>query len=161
MKWKLAVSLAALAATAAALQSSTGGMANLSPGVALAAPTPRGRLVAAAGLVEPASEARQLEATMVGRLVTLNREEGDHVAAGEVIAEIENADLKAQLAESEAALSVRENELTRLIKQDQIMSGRALWGRKNLSRTWLSSRQSRRAIRRLLAVLSPQHNYPC
>ena len=44
----------------------------------------------------------------------MNFEEGDHVAAGDVIAEIENDDLKAQLAGAGAALSARRNELARL-----------------------------------------------
>ena len=64
---------------------------------AVAAPVTPGQMVAAAGLVEPASEARQLEGTMVGRLVTMNAAEGDRVVAGQIIAEIENADLKASL----------------------------------------------------------------
>ena len=76
--------------------------------------TAHGRLVAAGGLVEPASEARQLAATVVGRIVKMNLEEGSHVAAGDVIAEIENDDLKAQLAGAEAALAARANELARL-----------------------------------------------
>jgi HlyD family secretion protein len=73
-----------------------------------------GRLVAAGGLVEPASEARQLEATVVGRILKMSVNEGDHVVEGDVIAEIENGDLKAQLTGAEAALVARQSELTRL-----------------------------------------------
>src|SRR5579863_1563594 len=98
MKWKFAIAIAAIAVLAA-LQLSVNGPANWRIGTAFASPPVHGRLVAAGGLVEPASEARQLEATMVGRLVTMNVDEGDRVSAGEAIAEIENADLKAQLAE--------------------------------------------------------------
>ena len=72
------------------------------------------RLVAAGGLVEPASEARELAAAVVGRIVKVNFREGDHVAVGDVIAEVENDDLKAQLAAAEAMMMVRENELVRL-----------------------------------------------
>ena len=46
-------------------------------------PVVRDRLVAAGGLVEPASQARELAAAVVGRIVEVNFEEGDHVAAGE------------------------------------------------------------------------------
>ncbi len=74
----------------------------------------RDRMIAAAGLVEPASEARQLAATVVGRLVRVMFDEGNHVANGDVIAEIENDDLKAQLAEAEATAIARESELLRL-----------------------------------------------
>jgi HlyD family secretion protein len=74
----------------------------------------RGRAVAASGLVEPASEARQLSATVVGRLIKVNYDESNHVVAGDIIAEIENDDLKAQLAEAEAIAIARESELERL-----------------------------------------------
>jgi len=81
-----------------------------------AAPRPAAheRFVAAGGLVEPASEARELAATVVGRIVKMNVEEGSHVSAGDTIAEIENDDLKAQMAGAQANLSARENELARL-----------------------------------------------
>src|ERR1700674_3244716 len=81
---------------------------------AAASPVVNDRLVAAGGLVEPASEARELAAPVVGRIVKVNYEEGDRVAAGDVIAQIENDDLKAQLSGAEAALMARENELLRL-----------------------------------------------
>jgi HlyD family secretion protein len=74
----------------------------------------RDRAIAAVGLVEPVSEARQLAATVVGRLVRVMFDEGNHIAAGDIIAEIENDDLKAQLAEAEATAMARENELIRL-----------------------------------------------
>lgn len=72
------------------------------------------RLVAAAGLVEPASESRQLAATVIGRIVKMDIDEGSHVAAGDVIAEIENDDLKAQLAGAQATIGARASELARL-----------------------------------------------
>lgn len=115
MKWKLGIGLTAISVSAVALELLAGVTPSWQPDGALAAPGVASRLVAAAGLVEPASEARQLEGTMVGRLVAMNVAEGDHVAAGDIIAEIENADLKAQLAEAQATLAVRENELKRLL----------------------------------------------
>src|SRR5438477_1824459 len=91
-------------------------------------PAVRDRLVAAGGLVEPASQARELAAAVVGRIVKVNFEEGDHVAAGDVIAQIENDDLKAQLTGAEAALMTRENELLRLktgAREQEISAARA------------------------------------
>jgi len=73
------------------------------------------RIVAAGGLVEPVSEARDLAAGVVGRLVKMNVGEGDEVKAGDIVAEIENGDLKAELAAAEAAVAVRANELERLL----------------------------------------------
>ena len=86
------------------------------------------RIVAAGGLVEPASEARELAATVVGRILKMNFQEGDRVAAGDVIAEVENDDLKAQLAAAEAMMIVRENELVRLkvgAREQEISAARA------------------------------------
>lgn len=86
------------------------------------------RLVAAGGLVEPASEARELAATVVGRIVKINFEEGDRLAAGDVIAEIENGDLRAQLAAGEAIVLARESELVRLqagAREQEISAARA------------------------------------
>ena len=114
MNWKYIIAgvlaLALLAALRFPLDPSTG----LRVGAAVATPAEQGRLVAAAGVVEPASEARELAATLVGRLTKVNFEEGEHVVAGAIIAEIENDDLKAQLAGAEAAVGMRASELARL-----------------------------------------------
>jgi HlyD family secretion protein len=96
---------------------------------AFATAGPDTRFVAAGGLVEPASEARQLAATVVGRIVLMPVEEGDRVAAGQIIAEIENADLKAQLAGARATYVARENELARLkagAREQEIAEARAV-----------------------------------
>jgi len=82
-------------------------------GPAFAAVAAPDRFIAAGGCVEPATEARELAATVVGRL-TMTVGEGDHVRAGDLIAEVENDDLKAQLAAGVAAQSARANELARL-----------------------------------------------
>ncbi len=82
-------------------------------GPAYAAPAAPDRFIAAGGCVEPASEARELAATVVGRL-TMTVAEGDHVSAGDLIAEVENADLRAQLAAAQANQIARANELARL-----------------------------------------------
>lgn len=114
MRWKFAAGTTVVCVSVLAMQAWMNNAPGWKPGAALATPASPSRLVAAAGLVEPASEARQLEATLVGRLVTMNVAEGDHVGGGEVIAEIENADLKAELIEAEATLAAKENELKRL-----------------------------------------------
>lgn len=83
--------------------------------VALAAvPDHPSHLVAAPGFVEPASETYVISASAFGRLITMKAEEGAKVAAGEVIAEIENSDLQSQLRIAEAELKVRDSELARL-----------------------------------------------
>jgi len=85
------------------------------PGAARAAlPTPERVVASAPGRVEPVSEERDLSATAIGRLVFV-AEEGKPVAAGEIVAEIDNADLQAQLAAAEARIDMRASELERLI----------------------------------------------
>ncbi len=108
MNWKLAIGVSAISVLALGLEQAFNVPPVWRSGSAAAVPLAPGRLIAAAGLVEPASETRQLEATTVGQLVTMNVVEGDHVTAGQGIAEIENADLKAQLAEAEATLAVKD-----------------------------------------------------
>jgi HlyD family secretion protein len=86
--------------------------ADLAPGYAVIGATKR--LVAAPGLVEPISGTRQLAATVVGRITSMPVDEGDRVKAGQVVAEIDNADLRAQLAAAKAAVEARQSELQRL-----------------------------------------------
>jgi len=78
------------------------------------APLPN-RLVSAAGKVEPQSEEIRLGLTLTGKLAEVLVDEGDAVQAGQALARLENADWKAQLAEAEANVHIREAELTRLV----------------------------------------------
>lgn len=113
---------------AAGLRFAVDPFVNWEAGPAFAAAPAEDRFIAAGGLVEPASEARELAATVVGRITKMGVEEGQHVAAGQVMAEIENLDLKAQLAGAEAALMVRESELLRLrtgARQQEIAEAKA------------------------------------
>jgi len=68
----------------------------------------------APGVVEPRSEEREIAATVVGRL-TFVKAEGESVKAGDIVAEIENDDRKAELAAAQARLSIRQEELARLL----------------------------------------------
>jgi len=87
---------------------------NSEPGLARAELPPSTPIAAAAaGRIEPVSEERELAATTVGRLVFVATE-GDAVSAGDIVAEIDNSDLKAQLAGAEARIKMRQSELERL-----------------------------------------------
>lgn len=57
------------------------------------------------GRVEPISEEIEIGVEVGGRIVALHADEGDHVKAHEVIAELENRDFRAQVARAEAALA--------------------------------------------------------
>jgi len=70
--------------------------------------------VAAGGLVEPVSEERVIIPQISGRLARVSIAEGDVVSAGQLIAEIENADLRADMAAAAAEVDLRQAELDRL-----------------------------------------------
>jgi HlyD family secretion protein len=72
-------------------------------------------LISAAGKVEPRSEEVRLGASITGKLEEVLVDEGDPVAAGQLVARLENADWRARLAEAEATVHIREAELTRLL----------------------------------------------
>jgi HlyD family secretion protein len=72
------------------------------------------RLVAAPGIVEPATAERDIAASVTGTLEGPMPAEGQKVSAGDIIAEVDNRDLKAELAAAEAQVAVRQNQLDKL-----------------------------------------------
>ena len=77
-------------------------------------PPPETVVASAPGRVEPVSEERDFYATAIGRIVFV-APEGAEVKAGQLVAEIDNADLRAQLAAADARIAMRRSELDRLI----------------------------------------------
>jgi HlyD family secretion protein len=73
------------------------------------------RVVVGAGRVEAASEEVEICAELPGRLKAVHVDEGDTIAAGQVLAELENADYRARIASAGARLHVARAELHRLI----------------------------------------------
>ena len=80
------------------------------------APSPpaAGLGIAAGGLVEPSGEERVIIPQLSGRLAKVYISEGDAVKAGQLIAEIENAEYRAALAATGAELVRREAEYAKL-----------------------------------------------
>jgi len=72
-------------------------------------------LIAAAGRVEPGSEDIKLASELNGKLKTMLVEEGDHVQRGQVMAELENSDYRAQVEAAAAEVRQREAELRKVI----------------------------------------------
>lgn len=70
--------------------------------------------IAAGGLVEPQGEEREVIPEFSGRLKSVAIEEGDAVTAGQILAEIENADYQAAVAAAKAGMSLREAALAKL-----------------------------------------------
>src|SRR3974377_146400 len=72
-------------------------------------------LIAAAGRVERGSEDIKLASELNGKLKTMLVEEGDHVQRGQVLAELENSDYRAQVEAAAAEVHEREAELRKVI----------------------------------------------
>lgn len=72
-------------------------------------------VIAAPGRVEAVSEEVRVSSELSGRLKAVYVEEGDRVRQGQVLAEIQNADYRARVAEAEAELGQREAELRRTV----------------------------------------------
>ncbi len=72
-------------------------------------------LIAGPGRVEPHSEDIKLGAELSGKLKSVLVEEGDRVTRGQVLAELENSDYRAQVASAEAEVLQKEAELRKVI----------------------------------------------
>lgn len=83
----------------------------------LPAPTAleQGQYVAGPGLVEPVSEDIKVGSELSGKLREVLVEEGDQVHPGQVVAVLENADLKAQILTAAAQVKQNEAELRKTI----------------------------------------------
>ncbi len=72
-------------------------------------------LVAGPGRVEPSSEDIKLGSELSGKLKSVKVEEGDTIRKGQVLAELENADYRAQVASAQAEVAAKEATLRKLL----------------------------------------------
>src|SRR5215472_2393431 len=72
-------------------------------------------LIAGAGRVEPSSENIKLGSEMNGKLKRIYVEEGDTVRRGQVLAELENSDYRAQVESAQAEVMQKEAGLRKVI----------------------------------------------
>ncbi len=70
--------------------------------------SPQTSWIGGPGLVEPYSESIQLGSELGGKLKSVRVEEGDEIRRGQVLAELENDDYKAQVASAEAEVLAKE-----------------------------------------------------
>jgi len=115
MNKKLWVVASIIAVSAAGLT-----LAALRPGQhAAAVPVPsllqQGQYIAGPGLVEPVSEDIKVGSELSGKLREVLVEEGDRVRPGQIVAVLENADLKAQILTAAAQVSQSEATLRKTI----------------------------------------------
>jgi HlyD family secretion protein len=78
-------------------------------------PSSAGMLVAGPGRVEPSSEDIKLGSELSGKLKSVNVEEGDVIHLGQVLAELENDDYRAQVASAQAEVSSKEAALRKVL----------------------------------------------
>lgn len=72
-------------------------------------------LIAGPGRVEPQSEDIKIGSELSGRLKTVKVEEGDAICRGQVLAELENADYRAQVESARANVVAKEATLRKVI----------------------------------------------
>lgn len=72
-------------------------------------------LVAGPGRIEPASEDIKIGSELSGRLKSVNVEEGDPIRRGQVLAELENADYRAQVESSRANVIAKRAALRKVM----------------------------------------------
>ena len=93
-----------------------------------AQPVMLGEHIDAGGVVEPIGQERLIIPQMTGRVERVLIEEGDIVEAGQLLAELENAEQRAALAAATAQLTMRRAELATLrngARPEELRAGRA------------------------------------
>jgi HlyD family secretion protein len=73
------------------------------------------RMIAGPGRVEPSSEDIKIGSELSGRLKSVNVEEGDAIQRGQVLAELENADYRAQVESARANVIAKQAVLRKVI----------------------------------------------
>jgi HlyD family secretion protein len=122
--------------------------------VSASGPSERGvssTLIAAPGRVEAASEEIRVSSQLSGRLKIVKVEEGDRVQQGQVLAEIDNDDYRARVAEAEAELGQREAELRRTVNGSRIQERREAEASMEAAKAVLNNAKSETERRRALA----------
>jgi HlyD family secretion protein len=107
--------------------------------------------IAAPGRVEAISEEIRVSSELSGRLRSVAVEEGDRVHKGEVLAQIENADYLARVANVEAALAERKAELLRTVNGARSQERRAAEANLQAARAVLDNTRREAERRRNLA----------
>jgi len=110
---------------------------------AMVASSSRGpQLIAGPGRVEPYSEDIKIGSELSGRLKTVLVEEGDAIHRGQVLAELENADYRAQVESAKAAVVAKEATLRKVINGARRQERDEAWSSVNEARTVMANAQS-------------------
>jgi len=109
---------------------------------AVASPIHAPLLVAGPGRVEPYSEDIKIGSELSGRLKSVNVEEGDAIHRGQVLAELENADYRAQVESARANVVAKEAALRKVINGARRQERDEAWSSVNEAKAVMENSQS-------------------
>jgi len=98
--------------------------------------------IAGPGRVEPSSEDIKIGSELSGRLKIVNVEEGDPIHRGEVLAELENADYRAQVESARANVIAKEATLRKVINGARHQERAEAWSSVNEAKTVMENAQA-------------------
>lgn len=99
-------------------------------------------LIAGPGRVEPYSEDIKIGSELSGRLKSVNVEEGDVIHRGEALAELENADYRAEVESSRANVVAKEAALRKVINGARRQERDEAWSSVNEAKAVMEDAQS-------------------
>jgi HlyD family secretion protein len=99
-------------------------------------------LIAGPGRVEPYSEDIKIGSELSGRLKSVNVEEGDAIHRGQVLAELENADYRAQVESSHANVVAKQAVLRKVINGARRQERDEAWSSVNEAKAVMENAQS-------------------
>jgi HlyD family secretion protein len=99
-------------------------------------------LVAGPGRVEPSSEDIKIGSELSGRLKSVNVEEGDAIHRGQVLAELENADYRAQVESARANVVAKEAALRKVINGARHQERAEAWSSVNEAKAVMENANS-------------------
>ncbi len=99
-------------------------------------------LIAGPGRVEPYSEDIKIGSELSGRLKSVNVEEGDAIHRGQVLAELENADYRAQVESSRANVVAKQAVLRKVINGARRQERDEAWSSVNEAKAVMENAQS-------------------
>jgi len=98
--------------------------------------------IAGPGRVEPSSEDIKIGSELSGRLKIVNVEEGDPIHRGEVLAELENADYRAQVESARANVIAKEATLRKVINGARHQERAEAWSSVNEAKAVMENAQA-------------------
>ncbi len=104
--------------------------------------TGESQLIAGPGRVEPASEDIKIGSELSGRLKTVNVEEGDAIRHGEVLAELENSDYRAQVESARANVIAKQAVLRKVINGARHQERAEAWSSVNEAKAVMENAKS-------------------